>query len=180
MNMGVVGVAPIGVSEFLEYDFGGVSIDVSFGVKRCKISAVIGCADGLDYSSWLLVLDKVDAVCAERGYVELPWTVSMAEFFRDYESRRLDGVSGMTLTDFRGLMEKVYEKPDGALRHERRVNVPISVDVVTSFLMCGLSSANVVERLEAVERGQSAIVDAVKYSNRVTASVESLLREASS
>ena len=79
---------------------------MTFGGKRNKISAVIGCAEGLDYATWLLALDKVDSVCAERGYVELPWIVSMAEFFRDYESRRLDGVSGMTLTDFRGLMEK--------------------------------------------------------------------------
>ena len=170
LHMGVF--VSVGVSEVLDYCFDDVRLTVRFGVKRGKISVVIGCSRGLGFSEWLLVLDKIDSVCSCRGFTGLDWTVSMAEFFNDMESRRLDGVSGLTITDFRGFMEKVYEKPDGVVRHERRVNVSFPVEVVTSFLSGGLDSVNVVERLEAMESQLAALTEAVKWKNRYIADME--------
>jgi len=168
----------VGVSDFVDLVFGDVSVGVSFGSKRGKISVVVGCPRGLLYSEWLMVLDKVEAVCFERGYVGLGWRVSMCEFLCDHESRRLDGVSGLTLNDFScGVMEKIYEKPDGGLRHERRVNGTIPVDVVTAFLCGGLPESGSLRRLEAVEAGLRELTEAVKYVNRGLADLRYDLRE---
>ena len=53
------------------------------------------------------------------------------------------------------------------------------MEIVTSFLMGGLSSVDVTSRLLDVESELREVMQAVKYNNRVTSSVESLLKEAS-
>lgn len=166
-NVNLIAFTSVGVSEKVEMSFGDISISSTFGVSRGKVFFKIGCPYGLDYGSWLLVLDKIDSVCGERGYVDLSWRVAMCEFFRDHESRKLDGVSGLTLNDFNaGVISKIYEKPDGVLRQERRVNRSIPVDVVTAFLMGGLPSMNIVKRIEDMERQLKELTMASKVHHR--------------
>jgi len=88
----------------------------------------------------------------------------MCELLSDHVGYHLDGVSVMSLTDFEtGFIEKIYEKQDNVLRHERRVVGDIPVNTVTSFLLGGLSSSREVSRLEAVESAVRDTQTAMKH-----------------
>ena len=169
-NVNLFALVGVGVSDDVCFDFGGLSISVGFGVSRGKVSVVVGCPCGLTYEGWLLVLDKVDCVCLDRGYVGLEWFVSMCEVLRDYDSMRLDGLSGVTLRDFNtGFVEKIYEKPGGVVRHERRIHGPVDPiprNTVASFLFGGLAGLDYSGRLSAIEREVEGLKVAQKYGNR--------------
>ena len=158
----------VGVSDFVEVSFGGLTILITFGKKRGLITVILGCPEGLTVVSWELALDYVNRVCEDRGYVGLDWMVSMCEVLNDHESRRLDGVSGYTITDFNsGVIEKIYEKPNGDVRHERRFHGGTPVDTVTSFLMGGLAGVESNERLSALEKLMEDQITATKYLSSV-------------
>ena len=167
----------VGGYEKVSFSFGGVGLVVEFGSKRDRVSACVSSDLGLSYAEWLLVLDKLDSVCFGRGYVDLGWRVSMCEFLRDYERRRLDGVSGMTLTRFNeSVIEKVYEKPGGVVRHERRIHPDdMPVDVVTSFLANGLQGMDFAGEIQRLGDRVERLTVAVKYVNRGLAELKELL-----
>lgn len=163
--------------------FGDVGLSVTFGSKRGKISVMEWCDKGLDYAHWLMCLELVDLVCSMRGYENLTWYVSMIELLRDYDRKRFDGLEGYTLTRLKeSVIEKLYEKPDGSMRHELRIHpekvgVEIGVDVITSFLdggVVGMDHTKEIQRLQDVYTG---LKEAMKFHNRGHYEINQTLRE---
>ena len=166
-NVNLCALVPMCVEDKVRFLFGDISLRISFGSKRGKIFAVVGCGRGLGYGEWLLILDKLEGVCVDRGYVGLEWRVSMCEFLKDHESRRLDGVKGYTLTRFsESVIEKIYGKPGGVVRHERRIHPEsMSVDVITSFLSNGLQGMDYAAEIHRVWDAIESLTVAMKYHN---------------
>ena len=180
VSLRVVGV-PVGTHEKLPFEFGDVGLSIEFGSTRSKISVYIGSDLGLDYSHWLMVLDKMDSVCSERGYEGLDWRVYMCEVLRDYESRRLDGVSGYTLTRFNeSVIEKIYAKPGDVVRHERRIHpdklgADLGVDVISSFLANGLQGMDFARAIHRLQAELASWCEIMKIQNKRLYEIEKAL-----
>ena len=143
---------PIGVPEPVEDRvFGDLSISISFGGQRNKIDVRMRCPLGLDVTGFELAVAYVENELTTRGFENLVFDCTL-EFLNDYKGLRLDGVSGITITDFRtGILEKIYEKPEiDSVRHERRGNM--TLDEMLTFVRGGFLESDYNRRLASVER----------------------------
>jgi len=126
----------------LDWGVGDVRFEVVFGWKRGRVSAVISCDDGLSCRELrFAVLEFERRVCEVLGSVpEFDVDATRYEFLKDYLGVEVDGLKAVTLTNFMGLMEKVYQK-ENCLRHEVKSNVPVSLATLEALMQGGMSTA---------------------------------------
>ena len=138
--VGRVGVVP----DFFDA-VGGVSVQVVFGSKRGKVSATVGCDDGMDFHTVCFAVARVKEVALEKVGVNLnlfPCEVC-CEFNEDYYDLRLDGVKCATVNSFLGDLERIYNK-DNCLRSEVKVE-KTSLESVYTMLKGGVTPYNILQ-----------------------------------
>lgn len=130
-----------------------VSLTVTFGVKRGKISYRVGAPVGLDPSSLALVHHIVLREVEARGYRVGPeaWAVRNVEFLSDYSGFRLEGLESVTILGLVGELEKYYNKP--RVRHEKRASPRsgVGLQALRALMSEGADVGGLHRRLERVE-----------------------------
>jgi len=117
---------------------GLVRLDLGFGVKRNKITWTISAPLGLSYYGFMFAHGLVDSVLESRGWnirdapAELEdtdydspdfWLVLRGDLLDDKMGVRIEGANCITLYDFKGNLEKIYNKSYGT-RKEVHFNEP--------------------------------------------------------
>ena len=132
------------VPDFVR-DFGDVKIRILFGKERGKITGTIAKDAGLTWSEWVL---SVEVFLGEIGRV-LGRVIAMDEVYissfelaDDFLNRRLDSVKCLTLRDFLGNLERIYQKGDD-IRREIKTSQPMSVVDLMAFYQGGLTSYSI-------------------------------------
>ena len=112
----------------------------------------------------------VNEICAERGFSNLEWKPTNFELLNDFGAVKLEGVSCFTLTDFKGQLEKYYNKP-GVRREVRYSQMPIPLSSLIALISGGLPSYhsnldflelnNRVGNLEQSQKYQSSLLSKI-------------------
>lgn len=159
-----------------EGEEGQVILRLRFGLKRNKITWTIKAALGLDYYGFMFCYGLVRCVLARCG-VTIPeegpvnpdkpalFLVRQAEFLHDRFSVAMDGVKALTLRDFKGNLEKIYNK-DYGVRREIRATDPRPVSELLAFYQGGLPTFMVAQASYDIAREVRANTEAIKYLNR--------------
>lgn len=138
-------VGRVGVVPSVSRVVGGVGVEVVFGRKRGKVSATVGCNDGMDFHTVCFVVDYVRRVAWESAGINLdsvPCEVC-CEFNEDFQGVRLDGIKCVTVKSFLGGLERIYNKASG-VRSEIKVD---KTDLPTMYAMLkgGVSASNILQ-----------------------------------
>lgn len=145
----------VGVMEVrgqLDDVVGGVHVVCQVGSQRGKVSATIGCDEGLDYHGVCFAVDKVRGFALEHGVnLDLFPCSVCCEVNEDYQRVRLDGVKCATVQSFLGDLERIYQK-DGAVRSEVKVQ-QTSLEGMYTLLKGGVTPYNVFQgQMQIVQR----------------------------
>jgi hypothetical protein len=164
-----------------EYDLRveDVRFRFSHGVKRRKVTVRVSCDDGLDFRGFIIAVELV------RSYIlrlygfepsESDLQVVSCEFNQDYRGLRLDGVKCLTVSDLKGVLERIYQKRENIVRSEIKVG-KTSVEAIYALLKGGVTSYNIVQGLFTLAKRVESLVEAIKYLNQVNLEIrEALLK----
>jgi hypothetical protein len=168
-------------------DEGQVILRLRFGLKRNKITWSIKAALGLDFYGFMFCYGLVKCVLARCGIVipeegpvdpEKPalFLVRQAEFLHDRFSIAMDGVKALTLRDFQGNLEKIYNK-DYGVRREIRATDLRPVHELMAFYQGGLPTFMVAQASYDIAREVGRNTEAIKYLNKNQAELTRLNNE---
>ena len=153
-------------SRRVERNVGLVSFNVSFGQKRGKIYGVIGCDAGLNYNETVFAISYFkDLVQRETGLLlkDDEIEVDSCECCYDYEHIKLEGLQCVTVSNFVGTLERLYNRKNG-LRSEVRVK-PDSLCSILSLLKGGFPTYNIVQNQFVTNQKLSELTEAIKGTN---------------
>lgn len=147
---------------------GEVGLSLVFGVKRNKITWRLWAPLGLDYFGFMFAWGQVQCILSRMGYpVSMDgFKIRNVEFLHDNFNMKMEGLKALTLSDFRGNLEKIYNK-DHATRREIRVSQedrPVSE--IMAFYQGGLPNFMIAQASYDVARRVEANTEAIKRSNR--------------
>jgi hypothetical protein len=162
-----------------EYDLRveDVRFRFSHGVKRRKITVRFSCDDGLDFRGFVFAIELI------RSYVlrfygfepsESELHVVSCEFNQDYQGLRLDGVKCLTVSDLKGVLERIYQKKENLVRSEVKVK-KASVETIYALLKGGVTSYNIVQGLYTLVKKVENLVEGIKYLNQVNLEMRDVL-----
>ena len=141
-------------------EFGDSRLRVQWGVKRQRVTGWVSSPRGLDLNGFELVVQRfLDGV----GLAAEDVMVKTAELNRDYMGMRVDGLTAVTLSDLRGSLRRIYNKPDG-LRDEVKVQ-PRSLQEIMRLMSDG--GVPVMDIVGAVERNTEAVKQLAKAVSTV-------------
>ncbi|MCW4010051.1 MAG: hypothetical protein NWF05_05470 [Candidatus Bathyarchaeota archaeon] len=158
--------------------FGDVSLKVTFGRKRNRVTAVVGCPAGMDITSCSFAIARFKTVVKEvlgEEVSNLDIWVRNCEFNEDYVGIRLEGLSCVTVKSFMGSLAKIYNKGAG-LRAEVKVR-PDSVEGILALLRGGVTPYHAVQGVFLVDQRVKELTTAVKWTNRNIQRLSDLLAE---
>lgn len=168
---------PRGIPRALEF-YGDVKIQVTFGSKRDRITAVVSSPTGMDITVCSFALARVKGIIKEVLGAEISdqdiW-VRNCEFSEDYVGIRLEGLSCVTVKSFLGSLRRIYNKGPG-LRSEVKVR-PDSVEGILALLRGGVTPYHAVQGVFLVEQRVKELTTAIKWTNQGIQEVAALLRE---
>ncbi len=124
----------------------GLRVLITFGWNNKKISWTVRAPQGLSLYGLRLVRKLVEVECKRRGYRDLKWICVNHEKFSDIMGVRIEGAKVITLDNLEGTLEKIYNKAYG-VRHEVRVNQPISMESLEALWHGGVSTYQVQQSL---------------------------------
>jgi hypothetical protein len=162
-----------------EYDLRveDVRFRFSHGVKRRKITVRVSCDDGLDFRGFVFAVELI------RSYVlrfygfepsESELHVVSCEFNQDYQGLRMDGVKCLTVSDLKGVLERIYQKKENLVRSEVKVK-KASVETIYALLKGGVTSYNIVQGLYTLVKKVENLVEGIKYLNQVNLEMRDVL-----
>lgn len=146
-----------------------VSVRVSFGVKRGRVSYHVGVPLGLDLVGLVLIHHVVLGEVSARGYCvpDEAWMVRNVEFLTDYGGFRLEGFEGCTFWGMVGELEKYYNRT-GVRREVRASPVGVRLGELRALLEGGVDAAQVHRRLNLLEEELREVKGSVKGLARMT------------
>jgi len=99
---------------------GEVNQTLQLGLKRNKITWRIRAPLGLDYYGLMFAYGLLRCTLARMGQAaDLEFMVKNVELLDDKIGTRMEGIQALTFTDFKGNMEKIYNKAYGVRREVR-------------------------------------------------------------
>lgn len=146
-----------------------VSVRVSFGVKRGRVSYHVGVPLGLDIVGLVLIHHVVLGEVSVRGYCvpEEAWIVRNVEFLMDYSGFRLEGFEACTFWGLVGVLEKYYNR-SGVRREVRASPVGVRVGELRALLEGGVDVAQVHRRLNVIDEELRGVKVSLKGLTRMT------------
>jgi len=156
-----------GVPKF-EGWFGAVKVRVLFGNRREKITGFVSCDEGMDFDKTVLVLEKFKQVVFERTGATIcdgEISVVTCELNEDRQDVKLEGLNCVTVKDFRGFLERIYNKGDG-VRSEVKVQ-PQSLDHMYAILKGGMTPYQILQGQALTNKKLDVLTEAIKFNNRV-------------
>lgn len=163
---------------------GLVRLDLGFGVKRNKITWTISAPLGLSYYGFMFAHGLVDSVLESRGWVILDapddeaadydtpgfWLVLRGDLLDDMMGVRIEGANCITLYDFKGNLEKIYNKSYGT-RKEVHFNEPRPLSELMALWQGGLPNFMVAQAVYDMARNVERNTETMKYINRNQAEI---------
>lgn len=110
------------------------------------------------------------------GYLPAENEVSIptCEVNNDYYGLRLDGISCITFNEYRGLIEKVYNRKD-SIRREVKISIPIDVKVLEGIMLRGVQYTALHSDTVSLTRRMDALEEAMrKLSNGVSGIIKAM------
>lgn len=156
-------------SEEFQRDFNLLSLRITFGAFRGKITYRVGvplglCPVGLELVHYLVVREV-----EVRGYKvpEEAWIVENIEFLEDFRGFRVEGLQGVTFWNVLGEMEKYYNRP--GIRREVRLSSTrgVGLNVIQGLIRDGVDVSLFHDRVDRLEREMENLIAAQKGSNRI-------------
>ena len=145
---------------------GTVKVRVIFGTERKKVSIFISCDAGMDKNGCLLALHRgFDIVKAKLGKDLEQIELKTFELNRDYLGVRVDRPTCITQKGLFEMVERVYQKEEGVVRHEWKVNKPMSLIEFESLLQGGVTSYNITQANFALVNEVKKLAEALKMTN---------------
>ena len=158
--------------------FGDVTLTVTFGKKRDRVTAVFATDTGMGFTSCSLAIARFKTVVREVLGVEISdldiW-VRNCEFNEDYVGIRLEGLNCVTVKSFLGSMAKIYNKGAG-FRSEVKVR-PDSIEGIMALLRGGVTPYHAIQGIFLVDNRVKELTDAIKWTNRAIQQQNRLLME---
>jgi len=147
---------------------GFLSLTVTFGVKRGRISYMVGVPLGLCPVGLVLVHHIVGGEVRARGYTvpEDAWVVRRVEIMEDFRGFRLEGMEAVTFENCVGELVKYYNK-SGLRREAKSGSMGIHLSQFRSLLDEGVDSSLLHRRMDQIEREMRKVLEATKGSTRV-------------
>lgn len=164
----IVAVADVCVGVHFEdvVVVGDVKVRVVGGVERQRVSVFVSCDAGMDRNSCLLALDKGFGLAKLRlGFEVEDIVLKTFELNRDYLGVRVDRATCLTRRGLYDVVERVYSKGEGVVRHEHKISRDMGVKEFESLLMGGVSGYNVTQANFALIQEVKKLTDAVKMNN---------------
>jgi len=155
-----------GVANF-EGWFGSVKVRVLFGSRRGKITGFVSCDEGMDFDKTVLAIDKFKQVVYERVGAKIcegEISVVTCEFNEDRRDIKLEGLNCVTVKDFRGFLERIYNK-DVGVRSEVKVQ-PQSLDHMYALLKGGMTPYQILQGQAMTNQKLDQLTDVIKQTNR--------------
>jgi hypothetical protein len=176
---------PIRVSETWEYIFTGppggsegvVRLSLRFGKYRNKITWTIKAPLGLDYYGLMFAYGLVKNVVSGKGLFihevdsvvnfDRPscFIIKNVEFLDDKMGLGIEGIKCVTFSDFKGNLEKIYEKPYG-IRREIRHTEPRPITELLALYQGGLPSFMIAQSSYDLARAVEKNTEILKYIYR--------------
>ena len=127
-----------------------------------------------DYAAFCLL---VELIMARLGIDDINAVeVRSVEFNNDFKGVLLEGVKAVTLSDFKGAFERIYQKEKGRLRSEANVQQQMSVEAAYTLLKGGITPFNTYQSSFQQIQEVSRLVEAVKFGNRTNARIAAYLQ----
>jgi hypothetical protein len=177
----VLGVDAPGLSRGIrgfEGWFGAVKLRVVFGARRGKITGFVSCDEGMDFDKTVLVMDKFKQIVFERTGAKISdgeVNVVTCELNEDRQDIRLDGLKSVTVKDFVGSLERIYNK-GGGLRSEVKVK-PQSIEHIYGVLKGGMTPYQILQGIGLLTSEIKELKEVMKFNNRLQANILSVLKE---
>jgi len=146
--------------------FGGVKLRVLFGGKRGQITGFVSCDEGMDFDKTVLAIDKFKQVVYERTGAKVcdgEVNVVTCELNEDRRDLRLDGLKSVTVKDFVGTLERMYNKDDG-VRSEVKVQSQ-SLENVFTLLKGGMTPYQILQTQALTNQKLDQLIEAIKQTN---------------
>jgi len=152
--------------------FGAVKLRVVFGSRRQKITGFVSCDSGMDFDKTVLIIDRFKQVVFERTGAKVSdgeINVVTCELNEDRQDIRLDGLKSVTVKDFVGSLERIYNKGDG-LRSEVKIK-PQSLEHIYGVLKGGMTSYQILQSVGLLRQDIREQINVGKQTNRLLANV---------
>lgn len=156
-------------SEEFQRDFNLLSLRITFGAFRDKITYRVGVPLGLCPVGLELVHHMVVREVEAWGYKvpEEAWIVENIEFLEDFRGFRVEGLQGVTFWNILGEMEKYYNRP--GIRREVRLSSTrgVGLNVIQGLIQDGVDVSLIHDRMDRLEREIENLTATQKGSNRI-------------
>ncbi len=163
-------------AEEVEISVELLTVRITFGAFRGKITYRVGVPLGLDPVGLVLVHYIVKREVEARGYQvpEEVWMVENVEGLEDFRGFRIEGMQGVTFWNLVGEMEKFYNR--AGIRREVRLGSTkgVSLKEIRALMQEGVDMALVHRRMERIEQEMRRILEATKGSTRVAVETKRL------
>lgn len=167
-----------GIKKFENW-FGSVKLRVVFGSRNEKVTGFVSCDEGMDLDKYVFVVDKFKSVIFDRLGVKISdgeINVVTFELNKDRKDIRLDGVKCLTVKDFTGVLERIYNKEEG-VRSEVKIAQPMSVGAIESLLKGGMTPYQILQSVGLLRQDFKQYFEAQKQTNRLLANLLLELRK---
>lgn len=156
---------------------GGVKLHVCFGEERKQISGYIACdVGGMSHDACLLALHRwLEIVEGRLGYCLQDLIVQTVEFNKDFHGMRFDGMQCITRCDLDGMIDRLYQKDEDVIRHERKITTPMSVNRFEAEMHKGLEQIGKAQVEYELRREVKRNSDALKFTNSRLLGMEKIL-----
>jgi len=150
-----------------EEKVGDVKVHVCFGSERRKISGYIANDAGMSKDACLLAIQRWMDMAEKRLGRPLPEPLELLcfEVNKDYSGLRLDGVQCVTKKDLMGIIERTYQKEEGVIRHEHKVNQSMSLQQFESLIQGGVVGYSMTQLNYQLLQRVDRLTEALKFTN---------------
>lgn len=167
---------PVREHEVVRIEFSGyVSLTVTFGKKRGRITYLVGVPLGLCPVGMVLVHGIVTREVKARGYLvpSEAWVVKRVEILEDFRGFKLDGMQSVTFENCLGELVKYYNRA-GLRRESKSGRMGIQLRQFRALLDEGVDSSLLHRRMDQIEREMRNVLEATKGSNRIAVKTNQL------
>jgi len=166
--------------EDVKETVGGVRFEVRFGRRNGKISCWIGCdPPGLDYQSCVFAIKHFQRIVWDQvGFRVTEFETVNCDFNEDYIGVQLDGVKSVTVRDFLGNLERIYNKGPNVVRSEVRFPAEkMTIESMLTLLKGGITPYNILQTQFALLKKIENLYEAIKFGNEVNYRILTFLKD---
>lgn len=151
---------------------GDVRVVVVFGVQNCKVTCSLAYDVGMDLFLFHKCMAAIKRIVWDKIGINIDGfePTVCCEFNQDFQQFRMDGVKCVSVTDFVGQMERIYNKGN-VLRREIKVQ-KTDLPTLLATLQGGASQSNLFQVQYKILQRLEELIELQKASNRLH--VESL------